>query len=530
MPRSERPLDEGDAPLLRFAAGLRLLRQRAGSPTYRQLALRAHSSAASLSVAAGGRKLPTLAVTSAYVRACGGDVKEWEARWHTVAASLNGRGAARPPYLGAAAYQVADAGRYFGRERLVEEVCGRLRGARVTVLTGPSGCGKTSLLNAGPLARLRAAAPAPAVIGCTPGPEPMRTLTHCLTRVGREQRPGTPEPLLLVDQLEELYTRCPHPAERERFLDALWQTARTGGPPCRLLLALRSDALPHCAGHPLLAHPLTMEPMSPEELHRAIVEPAARAACTVEDRLLAVLIAGTAGQPGALPLLSRALLATWHARTGTLLTLAQFRAAGGLERTLVEAAETAFTALDEAGRRHARQVLLRLADPGGTGGPPRPVARTTLDDDPGTAAVLEHLAAARVLTLDRDRVALAHGATQHAWPRLAHWTAEDPEDLRRRHALAEAAAGWRAAGRDPALLYRGRRLAEARRRPPDEGRLTTAERDFLAAGARAQSARWRREAARRARLRAQRRLIALLATLLTTLALVVAATAPLAVR
>ncbi|MEV5509693.1 nSTAND1 domain-containing NTPase [Streptomyces orinoci] len=531
MPRRERPLDEGDAPLLRFAADLRLLRQRAGSPTYRQLALRAHSSAASLSVAAGGRKLPTLAVTSAYVRACGGDVKEWEARWHTVAASLTGPGGSHhPPYPGAAPYQVTDSGRYFGRERLVEEVCGRLRAERVAVVTGPSGCGKTSLLNAGPLARLRAADPAPAVLSCTPGPQPGRTLTRCLAHLARERPPGGPRPLLVVDQLEQLRTHCPHPAEARRFLDALWQAARPGTAPCRLLLAVRSDALPYFTGHPLLAQPLTMAPMTPEELHRAIVEPAARADCTVEDRLLAVLIAGAAGQPGALPLLSRALLATWRARTGTLLTLARFRETGGIERTLAEAAESAFTALPGAGRERARQVLLRLVDPGGPGGVPRPVPRGTLDDDPGTAAVLEHLAAARVLTLDGDRVALAHGAAQHAWPRLARWTAEDPEGLRRRQALTEAAAAWRAAGRDPALLYRGRRLAEARRPGPPDDRLTAAERDFLAAGARAQSARRRREADRRARLRGQRRLIALLATLVTTLALVVAATAPLAVR
>ncbi|MDT3399253.1 hypothetical protein RKE29_21815 [Streptomyces sp. B1866] len=104
-------MDDGDSPLLRFAADLRLLRETAGSPTYRQLALRAHSSAASLSVAAGGRKLPSLAVTTAYVRGCGGDVGEWRRRWHDVAATLadgggegggSGAGAASRPTARAA--------------------------------------------------------------------------------------------------------------------------------------------------------------------------------------------------------------------------------------------------------------------------------------------------------------------------------------------------------------------------------------------------------------------------------------------
>src|SRR6187551_2652810 len=73
VPRGERPLDEGDSPLLRFAADLRTLRDQAGGRTYRQLGTRAHYSATTLSDAAGGRKLPSLAVTLAYVQACDGD-------------------------------------------------------------------------------------------------------------------------------------------------------------------------------------------------------------------------------------------------------------------------------------------------------------------------------------------------------------------------------------------------------------------------------------------------------------------------
>lgn len=69
MARKERPLDEGDSPLLRFAADLRALRRAAGMPTYRRLGALTHYSAATLSDAAGGRKLPTLDVTLSYVRA-----------------------------------------------------------------------------------------------------------------------------------------------------------------------------------------------------------------------------------------------------------------------------------------------------------------------------------------------------------------------------------------------------------------------------------------------------------------------------
>jgi hypothetical protein len=45
-------LVSGDEILLRFAADLRRLREKAGNPTYRELSRRAHCSAASLSQAA----------------------------------------------------------------------------------------------------------------------------------------------------------------------------------------------------------------------------------------------------------------------------------------------------------------------------------------------------------------------------------------------------------------------------------------------------------------------------------------------
>lgn len=64
----------------RFAHGLRELRRRAGSPSYRQLAARTHYSASTLAAAADGRRLPSAAVLAAFVTACGGDPDAWEQR------------------------------------------------------------------------------------------------------------------------------------------------------------------------------------------------------------------------------------------------------------------------------------------------------------------------------------------------------------------------------------------------------------------------------------------------------------------
>ncbi|WSK78222.1 helix-turn-helix domain-containing protein [Amycolatopsis sp. NBC_01286] len=137
MPRAERPLDPDGSVLTQFAADLRKLREAAGGPPYRDLARLAHFSSTTLSDAAGGRRLPSLAVTLAYVTACDGDRAEWQRRWHAVSAELNDlelehadQAATTAPYVGLAAYRSSDAGRFFGRERLVDDLVARLRRQR----------------------------------------------------------------------------------------------------------------------------------------------------------------------------------------------------------------------------------------------------------------------------------------------------------------------------------------------------------------------------------------------------------------
>ncbi|AEW98573.1 helix-turn-helix domain-containing protein [Streptantibioticus cattleyicolor] len=97
MPRPERPIDPSAGPAQRFALELRRLRQAAGNPSYRTMAEHAHYSGATLSEAARGLGLPSLAVTLAYVTACGGDPAEWEQRWREVAARLGRREPAATP-------------------------------------------------------------------------------------------------------------------------------------------------------------------------------------------------------------------------------------------------------------------------------------------------------------------------------------------------------------------------------------------------------------------------------------------------
>lgn len=181
MPRPERPLDLDSGPLTQFATDLRKLREAAGRPPYRALAKRAHYSSTTLSDAAGGNTFPSLAVTLAYVEACQGDRADWETRWHAVAAEIAAStprdepartDPQRAPYAGLSAFQPQDADRFFGRERLTDELLAKVHDRRFLAVFGPSGSGKSSLLRAGLVARARASGWP--VILFTPGPHPVQ--------------------------------------------------------------------------------------------------------------------------------------------------------------------------------------------------------------------------------------------------------------------------------------------------------------------------------------------------------------------
>ena len=420
MPRRERPLDAGDGPLVEFAAGLRQLRRKAGNPPYRRLAEQAHYSISTLSSAASGQRLPTLAVTLAYVRACDGDVEEWEQRWREVAVLLGeeypASGPAEeddqpPPYAGLRSFREEDSEWFFGRERLLEELVGRLERQRFVVVIGASGSGKSSLLRAGLVPRLEAAAATTAVV-LTPGARP---LEECAVRLGamaglmpgalygelREHpenlgrlvrqitapRSGAPDGqlVLVVDQFEETFTLCRDAAERDRFIEALVSAASDAGGRCRVALGARADFYAHCTRHAPLVEAMRdaqvpVGPMSLDELRRAVVQPAQRAGLTIEGALLTTLIAQAHGQAGVLPLLSHALLQTWRRRRGNALTRDAFEAAGGLEGALARTAEEFYQELDPGRQQLARQVFVRLTALGdGTEDTRRPARLEELD-------------------------------------------------------------------------------------------------------------------------------------------------------
>jgi WD40 repeat protein/energy-coupling factor transporter ATP-binding protein EcfA2 len=577
MGRPERPIDPTAGPLQQLAYDLRQLRQADGNPSYKKLSGRVPYSVTALSEAAGGDIFPTLDVTLAYVTACGGDRAEWEARWRAAEQQLAANGqratadqaseateAQNAPYLGLTAFQSDDADRFFGRKGVVDDLLERLKKKSFLALFGSSGSGKSSVLRAGLIpavleGRVTGSQDWQTIL-LTPGEHPRRELATHLAELGSipagsiwaelgadptraaltirqvlTKEPQVPR-LFVVDQFEEVFTLCQDMRERVRFIDALLALRAEPANRATVVLGIRADFYPRCAEHADLLAALQdaqvlLGPMQPGDLRAAITQPAAKDGLTVEPELVATILADVVERPGALPLLSHALLQTWHRRKGSRLTLAGYQGAGGVEGAITQTAEGVYSAFNESQQRIARRVFLRLTALGeGTEDTRRRVNRTELDVDgelSDTAMVVDRLAAQRLITLGKGSldvaheapisVEVAHEALIQAWPRLRQWLAEDRAGLRIHRQLTEAAQAWEALKRDSGALYRGTRLASAREWADRDERhrsdLNPSERSFLEASVALEAAE-QTSAARRTR-----RLLQLVAALVILLVL-----------
>jgi WD40 repeat protein len=418
------------------------------------------------------------------------------------------------PYLGLAAFGPQDAGRYHGRERivagLVRGVEGAVAAGSPAMLVAASGAGKTSLLNAGLRPVLAVGTPAldgsPGwpVLLMTPGKHPMAQLVTRLEAAAAEahgltgdERTGSAEPgevvhlagvacaarsasrlVLIVDQLEQVFTLCDSAEERTSFLGAVRALAERH----LVVLALRADFYGVAAERPELTdalrhHQTLITAMTSDEMREAIEAPAAAEGLRL-DAGLADLVLRDLGEHDRLPLLSHALWATWRHREGNRLTLGAWSRAGGVA-AIGATAEAAWASLGEAEAAALRRMLPRLVRVGGDG--PETIHPVPLEDllrgiDDAAAGerALERFTRDRLVVRDSTSVRLSHEALLRSWPRLREWVDEDRERLRTGQRLAADARTWDESGRDPALLYRGARLGAAAEAAADLGPAATA--------------------------------------------------------
>jgi formylglycine-generating enzyme required for sulfatase activity len=403
------------------------------------------------------------------------------------------------PYPGMVPFGDEDGGRFFGRNREVQELVGRIRATPRLFIIGPSGSGKSSLVFAGLVPELHRREPGRWLVrSLRPGQAPLAALASALE--------GQPTPsqrlLVVVDQLEEVFTQPPA-AERESFLAVLKELHQmTGGV---VLMTMRADFYGDLMGTELWPLPdgkrLEVVPLRGDALRAAIKEPARTIEVYQEPGLVERLMADAASQPGVLPLLQETMVLLWEGMRYRALTLHAYEALGrggasGLAAALATTADAALAELDSSQQAIARRIFLRLVQLGEGRDDMRrrqPVsALRAAGDDPALFdATLRHLTDRRLLTMsgaarpDAATVDLAHEALIMAWPVLRRWTEEGRTGELFRRQVELDAGEWSRGGRDRSALYRGGRLHAAqewaRRYPYEPSTLVSA---FLTASRR----------------------------------------------
>lgn len=463
-----------------------------------------------------------------------------------------------PPYKGLAHFDASDAGRFFGREALIDRLISRLsRDPGLAIVVGSSGSGKSSLVRAGLASALQGPGapsgsadsrhlPKEALVRViTPSRHPLEALAGAVspgadsrsahktlagallndsaalrTAAGRLMATDAASRfILIIDQFEELFTLCDSEPERDAFVENVFSAIQPDGSgQINVAIALRADFYPQCAVYPPLRTALSEQqefigPMDTEGLRRAIERPALQGGWEFQPGLVDLIIREVGGEPGALPLLSHALLECWQRRSGRMMTLKGYAQAGGVRSAIARTAERAYQGLQPEEQAIARRIFLRLTNVGEAGSETRRRAALSelvsgSEESGSVGRVLEKLTAKRLITLGRDWVEVAHEALLREWPTLQGWLEGGREALRIHRHLTQASQEWEARGGDEADLFRGGRLVRAQEwatEHPEE--MNQLERSFLAASAELTERRQtEREAQRQRELEVARRL------------------------
>jgi WD40 repeat protein len=515
-----------------FGDLLKFLRRRA-SLTQRELSIAVGYSDAQISRLEQNERLPDLATISARFLPVLmlEDQPEAAERLLKLASAVRREDAPAsglPPYKGLFYFDESDSDIFFGREKLTASIVEHLlsgleAGHRFLTVIGASGSGKSSLVRAGliPALRWRKETSGWHIHVTTPTAHPLEALANALNGHTSTQArikgfarkaqslqqtldrlakvSGSEHVLLVIDQFEELFTLCRDEAEQHDFVENVLTAALRPNGKALVVIAMRADFYAHCAQFDLLrqavsSHQEYIGPMRLDDLRRAIEEPARRGHWEIEPGLVKILLhdvgadAGHTPEPGALPLLSHALLETWQRRRGHSMTLSGYIASGGVRGAIAETAEAVFhDRLDQRQRDIARQIFLRLTELGGGAAAADTRRRVSFDElvfnqeDRDTVRdVLKTLADARLITTDQDVAEVAHEALIREWPTLRNWLEEDREGLRLHRQLTLSAQEWDASRNDPSVLYRGARLAQALEWATEHAKdLNLLERSFL---------------------------------------------------
>ncbi|WP_346292797.1 caspase family protein [Sphaerothrix gracilis] len=461
------------------------------------------------------------------------------------------------PYQGLSAFTERHGDFFFGREEATAQLLQSIERQRFCAVIGASSSGKTSLLRAGlihqlqqnklpgsrqwqiryitptdsPLTSLAAAFIDPNASGLVRAEQlrqamsflqaggqglnqlvqtsfaPQQAATQTFIQQQTQlQTAAKPQLLLVIDQLEELFSHCQEEFQRQQFLDCILQALQEPETRLRVVVALRGDYQDALNRYPTLSvlmrqNLLVVPPLSYEKIKSTITEPAKKLKIQYDPNLLYSILLDIVGAPGELPLLQLTLAELWQRQianacdASTELTLEAYAELGGVRQILSQRATAVYESLTEAEQQAARRIFLCLCELGeGAEDSRRRIQKAELINHEFSAELieqtLEKLVTAKLVIVNsaqrsdqtqprgqwpkpaprdrlapvtRDTVDIVHESLIRNWSLLREWLQDKREILRQQRRLEAAAQEWQQQGQPLALDYllSKNRLSEA---------------------------------------------------------------------
>ncbi|MFG6105393.1 pentapeptide repeat-containing protein [Leptothoe sp. EHU-05/26/07-4] len=409
---------------------------------------------------------------------------------------------------------------FFGREKLVGQLLDQVRTSNFMALVGASGNGKSSVLRAGLLHQLKlgrriAGSDQWQILITRPDAHPMQNLAAVFVPDGGSQldraealgraagllKEGAaglqrlvqastvPRTILVIDQFEEVFTRCDSSEEREQFFSCLMGALKETGEKLCLIIAMRADFVGKCLeqdysglAKTLPTHTISVLPLTEDKLRDAICKPADQANLTVEPALVTQILNDIKGAPGSLPLLQYTLKELWQRRQESTLMLSTYQELGGINGTLDKRATEIYDNCDAAQQRTVQHIFQQLTQLGeGTEDTRRRVfldnlisaplhpeerVRTLIDllsSKDNRLLVTSEVISKGEIQERRAIVDVAHEALIRHWRLLRQWIEKNRDLLRQQRRIEASAVTWQEHNQLKGYLLQGLSLNEALR-------------------------------------------------------------------
>jgi hypothetical protein len=299
------------------------------------------------------------------------------------------------PYVGLTAFREDQQYLFYGREALLAQLIEKLQANRLLTVVGAPGSGKSSVVLGGLIPQLKTNALSesenwqyyPPIM---PGRNPLESLARSLcpshadpsqwisefvaglrhssdylTQFIATVSPTQPT-VLVVDQVEEIFTLCRDEASRQAFADSLLNLIQSPGLRHTVILTVWSDFEPQIAQvtnfrEVFNQSQVQMTNLSAHELREAIEKPAELVGLTFEAGIVHALIQDTLYEPSGLSLLQFALLRLWEQRNRNKITWRSYHELGRGSQALTQTADQLFLDLTPEEQETLKQIMLNLA-------------------------------------------------------------------------------------------------------------------------------------------------------------------------